>query len=142
MDQLEGEPRLELRLVEAGKGAPRVGRLELRRGVALLAAERAVQAAERVPDPALPGDLESVLARRDLAGEAKRRGLGLAVEGDTFERRLVDRCAVDVQVDRVKDDLAGRTRRADLDPLIAGRRPTVEVELENKPVAARKSVLR
>ena len=58
MDQLEGELRLEFGFIEAREGAPGVGRLELRRGVALFTAERAIKPPERVADAALPGDLE------------------------------------------------------------------------------------
>ena len=95
---------LELGLVEAGERAPRVGRFELRRGVALLAAERSVQAAQRVADPALPRDLEDVLAGRNLAREVKGRGLRLRVPLGAFELVLaVDRRADDVELDGVEE---------------------------------------
>src|SRR5207247_1684496 len=55
MDQLEGELRLEFGFIEAREGAPGVGRLELRRGVALFTAERAIKPPERAADAALPG---------------------------------------------------------------------------------------
>src|SRR5206468_2613711 len=54
MDQLDAEAGLELGLVEAGERAARVGGLELRRRVTLLAAQRAVEPAERFADPARP----------------------------------------------------------------------------------------
>ena len=142
MDQLDGEPGLELGLVEAGERAPGIRRLELRRRVALLATERAIQAAEGIADPAFPGDPERVLAGRDLVGESERRGLRLAVERDTFQSRLIDRGALDLQIDCVKHDLAGRTRGAELDPFITGRGPGVEVEVEDQPVANWRDVLR
>ena len=54
VNELEREARLELGLVEAGKRPSSVGRLELGRGVALLAAKRPIQTAERVTNAALP----------------------------------------------------------------------------------------
>src|SRR5256885_7627427 len=45
--ELEGEASLEFGLVEAGERPPGIGCLELRGGVALLTAQRAIQAADR-----------------------------------------------------------------------------------------------
>src|SRR6266571_4306978 len=57
MDELQREAGLEFGLVEAGERPPGVGRFELRRRVTLLAADGAVETAQRVPDAALPRDL-------------------------------------------------------------------------------------
>src|SRR5881397_795766 len=75
------EAGLELRLVEAGEGAPGVGGLELRRGVPLARPRRPVEAAKGLADLARPVELEHALARGDLAVEAERGGLGLVVVG-------------------------------------------------------------
>src|SRR6185295_12370783 len=50
-----------------------------------VAAERSVQTAQRVADPALPGDLQDVLPSRYVAREMKRCGLGLRVQISAFE---------------------------------------------------------
>src|SRR5438128_7072086 len=75
VDELEGEAGLEFGLVEAWEGAPRVGRLELRRGVALARPGRAVEASQGLADLAPPLELEGSLAREDVSVELQRRRL-------------------------------------------------------------------
>src|SRR5438270_532919 len=105
MDQLEGELRLELRFIKAREGAPGVRRLELRRGVALFTAERAIQPPERVADAALPGDLEHVLAGGYVARESECRRLRFGVRLDVGDLvGAVDRRAEDLELDRVERD--------------------------------------
>src|SRR5437868_2151979 len=105
MDQLEGELRLLAGFINAREGAPGVRRLELRRGVALFTAERAIKPPEGVADAALPGDLEHVLAGGYVARESERRGLRFGVGLDVGDLvGAVDRRAEDLELDRVERD--------------------------------------
>jgi len=131
VQDLDREGRLELRLVEAWERAPRIGCLELRRGVSLLTAHGAVQAAERIPDAAGPLDLERVLACGDVLRELQDDDLRLVLSALAREEvRAVDRCLGDLELDRVQDDLARRLRGAEGDALPALGGPGVEIEVE------------
>ena len=118
VNKLERELCLELGLIEAWERAPSVGRLELRRGITLLAADRAIEAAQRLTDPTGPLDLERVVARRDLLREAQDRDLRVRLETRVLERDAVDICRRDVQLDRMEHDLAAGllTREGDALP--------------------------
>ena len=138
---LELPGRLELGLVEAGQRPPGVGRLELGRRVALLAACRAVQTAERFADLARPLELERVTARRKLALERQRRRLRLQVVGDRRAAGGGDRRAGDVELDAVQRELARGPRVREVDPGGAFRGPGFEIEIEAQLVVARPDVL-
>ena len=75
----DGEARLHGRLVEAGEEAPRVGRLELGEGVAVLAGARGVQAAQVAAQLAPERELEGRLAGGKRLGQHDAQGLAIGV---------------------------------------------------------------
>ena len=148
--ELHVERRLPIRLVPAREAAPRVGRLELRRGApARLAAHdvgRAVETVHLVVQLAAPEERETRLARLDRLVEPERHRLILLVEDDprgseptqaeiaVGDIPLQDR-GLDLEVERVERDLPGRPLHLDLHRLLTSEREVREVRVQREVVS-------
>ena len=135
LQELDLPAGLERRLVEAGKHAPRISRLELGHG------DRTgpVQPPQSGREPAAPLEVEGGSAGRQLLVEQERDGLALLVRLDARRRKGLSRRAgaraFDLQLHRVQRQLAARLGeiQLDLEPAFEGSCAEVGGEMRAVP---------
>ncbi len=138
--QRDVEGRLEGWLVEARECASRVGRLELRDGVALVVLGAEIEAAQLVVEDAAVADVDLRAALRQRLRHREGCGLTLFVERDG--RRLPRRAAFDRDLAerdfrRVEDDRARRLRDVDTNRFRPVEARLGEVDVEAQVVVTR-----
>ena len=144
--EIDLERGLEVRFVEAGKGAPGVGVLKLRRGDGVLdpgivGVGRTIKAVELIVQGAVKGDLDDGGAGRNLAVEDERGGLVRVVEA-VLERAITravaaQRRGAELKVERVHRQFAQRLYDLHVDFDAPSEGKSLEIRREKDAISGR-----